>query len=277
MKDDNHITYYDAIDGNRHISESDGGHKTLFQAPGWCPYCKVEGNIFFDKEFSKLWDDEEYPDPTLNEYHHLQVWLCNCGWWDILRIYNTGHDSIDPPYHFKDMRHAILKKYEISDPELPMTALRKELLKRIDIIHSIGDKKMEELVASVLSDHFGKCEATICGKVADGGIDVILIESEKSSIPVQVKRRINPKKPEPVSLIREFIAAVQLRGYDRGLYVTTAERFTKPAIKESQTAVSRGLVSQFELINKSKFLGFIKSNSNSVKEPWQKHLEDFME
>jgi hypothetical protein len=46
---------------------------------------------------------------------------------------------------------------------------------------------MEELVASVLPEHFA-CTAHVVGKTNDGGVDLILIDADEPII-VQVKRR----------------------------------------------------------------------------------------
>lgn len=51
---------------------------------------------------------------------------------------------------------------------------------------------MEELVASVFRD-FYECEVEVVGKSNDGGVDVIVIDSD-NPIMVQVKRRRNSIK-----------------------------------------------------------------------------------
>jgi restriction endonuclease Mrr len=145
-------------------------------------------------------------------------------------------DPVEPP---PIVRHAILKAYRASDQDLPILALRKELVARGNLLHHIHPRKMEQLVASVFSDFHGNCKATVCGRSGDGGIDVILIDSD-SPTAIQIKRREHPDRSERVSHIREFIAAMQLNDYYEGMYVTTAENFSLAASREAELAVTKG-------------------------------------
>jgi hypothetical protein len=271
------IKYFDAIADNRAISNEEGSFRWIYGKVGWCPHCHIKTIEVFSQGFTKYCEDDPlYHDPCLDEYYHLTVWNCSCGWWDTLRSGNTGHDSIDPPYNFDPIwRHGIIKLFDVGDPDLPITILRRELLKRKDILYHISDKKMEGFVAAVFSDYYGKCHATICGKSGDGGIDIILIEGERP-IAIQVKRRLYPGKVEPVNLIREFLAAMQLKDIDVGIYVSNADRFSRSAVQTADLAVDKGLVQSFTLINKSRFLSILNATKTSTKEPWERYVDELM-
>ncbi|MBL0107096.1 MAG: restriction endonuclease [Ignavibacteria bacterium] len=52
---------------------------------------------------------------------------------------------------------------------------------------------------------------------------------------VQVKRREKIDKTESVSTIRDFLGAILLGDYPKGIVVSTADKFTKPAQKSSSS------------------------------------------
>jgi len=271
------IKYFDAVSENRALPDGRGSYEWLYGKVGHCPHCDACTRVVFSKDFSKYFDDDpRYHDPCLDEYYQLRVWTCDCGWWDILREGNTGHDSIDPSFELARIwRHGILKLFDVADPHLPITALRSELRNRSEILHHIHHRTMEDLVAGVFSDFFGKCKATVCGCSGDGGIDVIIVEKEKP-IALQIKRRIDPKKAEPVSLIREFLTAMQLSNFAVGLYVTTADKFSRSATQTAKLAVDKGLVQSIELINKARFLAILDETTHSAAEPWRHFVDELL-
>jgi len=272
------LDYSDAVEDDRFIRRPGGGWESLFGPFGWCPHCKRQADLVKSCQFDKYDDAEDYYDPSLDEFYHVAVWKCQCGWWDVVRHGITGHDSADPPWFIDPIfRHAILKSYGPDDPSLPVLALRRELTAREDLIHAINDRKMEELVGAVLSDYIGDCTAHVCGRSGDGGIDIILVEAD-TPIAVQVKRRMHPGKTESVRLIREFITAMRLKDIYHGLYVTSAEKFSLQARQTACLAVEKGLVFKCELVDKSKFLAILESTTDTdQQEPWQKHFLELME
>lgn len=271
------LDYSEAISSNRFFPNPDGPASVLFRDPGWCPYCKKKAGTVFDNTESLRYGMQ--PD--------IRVWECTCGWWDIRREENCDADGfwtggptgmvavLDPIQPSPTVRHAILKSYRASDQSLPILALRKELVHRGDLLHHIHPRKLEQLVASVLSDFYGNCKATVCGRSGDGGIDVILVESNRP-IAIQVKRRERPDKSERVSCIREFIAAMQLNDYYEGMYVTTAENFSSAASRETELAVEKRLIMKCELIDKGRLLDMIGATSRNPIRPWKKHLEQVL-
>ena len=272
------IKYFDSISENRAIADEQGSYNWIYGKIGCCPHCDSVTKEVFATDFSKYFDDDpEYHDPCLDEHYNLRVWNCPCGWWDILRDGNSGHDSIDPPYSLYPIwRHGILKLFDVSDQNLPIPVLRTELQKKGELLHHIHPDVMEDLVAGVFSDFFGKCSATVCGRSGDGGVDVIIVEKNKP-VAIQVKRRVNPTKAEPVNLIREFIAALQLGDFTTGYYVTTSDRFSSSATDTAKLAVKKGLVESIELINKQRFLGFLNETNSSMELPWKRFVDELME
>lgn len=134
---------------------------------------------------------------------------------------------------------------------------------------------MEELVASVMSDFLGACEAKLCGRPADGGIDIELyFVASDTPIAVQVKRRSDPTSIEAVAGVREFLAAIQLQGISRGVFVTTADHFSEPAQQAAKGAITLDLVKQYDLIDRDQFVEMLRDTSPAANaSPWLEHLD----
>jgi restriction system protein len=183
---------------------------------------------------------------------------------------------LDPVQPSPTVRHAILKSYRASDKSLPILALRKELMHRGDLLHYIHPRKLEQLVSCLSLVRLPrKLQGDCVREMGDGGVDVILLESNRP-IAIQVKRRERPDKSERVSCIREFIAAMQLNDYYEGMYVTTAENFSSAASREAELAVGKRLIMKCELIDKGRLLDMIGATSRNPVRPWKKHLEQVL-
>lgn len=69
----------------------------------------------------------------------------------------------------------------------------------------------------------------------DGGIDLLVgHDHQKILAAVQVKRRRQNGDAEGISHVREFIGALTIQGQKKGIFVTTADRFTKTVHKEQK-------------------------------------------
>lgn len=196
------------------------------------------------------------------------VFSCSCGWWE-----HTFYGYLEAEHEgFKDwafeVDSAILRQFDIDSNKVPIQSLRQYLGSKSEEIYHIHHKKMEELVASILSEHFN-CEAHVVGKSNDGGIDLILIEADETII-VQVKRRTRKDKVEAASQIRELIGATLLQNSRQCIFVTTANRFSSQAVKTRNLALERNLVHRFDLIDREKFIALLQLNKKSSVFPWKK-------
>ena len=125
---------------------------------------------------------------------------------------------------------------------------------------------MEELAAHVLSE-FYNCEVSICGKSHDGGIDLLMIESDSPCI-IQVKRRLTPQKVETVSEIRQLLGVTLLEGSKSCMFVTTADHFSPMAKSTASLALTKNLVDKFELIDVHRFLEIFHLVTSSPQPYW---------
>lgn len=249
----------------------------FFSRPGWCPYCNRVAPKIFDE--SCKWEPQDNDDPCFEEYYWAQVWSCeSCGWWDLFESENSGHDSIDPAYISETVRHGVLRSYDLREAEIPITTLRAALRKRGDDILEIHSSAMENLVASVLSDFFPNCVARVCGRSHDHGIDLIVVESERT-IAVQVKRRSRQDAVERVMQVREFLGTSLVEGFEHLMYISTADHFTRgnaSAGEFATKAVYRRIVRSFELIDRHRLLGMLGSTPGESESPWRKHVPSIL-
>ncbi len=199
------------------------------------------------------------------------MYSCACGWWDIAYDEWTGHDSVDPVLEWRTAIHGILKRYDVSSLEVPMDVLRRDVARKAMLLHDLHPTKMEQLVGSVLSDFYPGCKVHHIGRSHDGGIDLVMVQSD-TPVAIQVRRRESPAHTEPVSAVREFLGAVLLSGSDAGIYVTTADHFSRPAIDAVGTALAKKLVRRFELCDKDSFVSMIQTTAGRLPTSWEKHL-----
>lgn len=250
------LSYADFIDEWSEVSE-----KPIFYSGGVCPHCRVDAPVV------RYSDNPEVSSVGIAQ--SLWVRSCPCGWWEIERLGVLGPDigydseSYSWAHANKWYRHGVLRSFSIEDHDVPIIALRQALSRYSHLVHSIHSRKMEELVASVMSDFFGGCEVDLCGKTGDGGIDLLMIVCETPKA-VQVKRRTNAESVEGVSSIREFLAAMQLRGITQGVYVTTADHFSRPAKKTASRAVTLDLVTSFELLDRHRFFDMLRATAPAI-------------
>jgi hypothetical protein len=199
---------------------------------------------------------------------HVKVRACpNCGWWEsenhaLLKMQTRGsYDS------FTLLRRACLREFAIVDEAAPLDALRAHFVRHPRDLNRISPRRLELLVKSVFADFFS-CEAIHLGGPGDGGYDLVLLLSDCPTL-VQVKQRIDPAKTEPVSSIREFLGAILLAGRRVGIFVSTANRFSKQAQTAARTASST-LVDRLELVDASRLIDILRLVAGKA-EPWRCH------
>lgn len=142
----------------------------------------------------------------------------------------------------------ILRRFDIESDRIPIELLRDYLNTRYDDLRLISPSQFEHIVRDVFSD-FYQCEVRYFkGKTysRDGGIDLIMLQTDEGPKAIQVKRRTSPEKGEPVNIIREFLGAMFLQDYECGVFVTTGH-FTKDSEHTAITANEKGM--KIELVD----------------------------
>ena len=244
--------YADCVEDNRKAEEYNKKH--YYGKRGFCPFCRH--NI-----------------PKINDGLHkgisyYDVWSCPiCGWWEIEKqefgIPAAGHPTTQE-YNFQ----AIVRAFDVSDRELPEDILLTHLRKEASILYDIHPRKMEEIVKYVFSSYYS-CDVIHCGKSHDGGVDLIMIDSDEPTL-IQVKRRQNPDYIESVSAIREFLGALLINRSRKGIFVSTTDHYSKETIKTINMILKEDVVTRFELIDFKKFTAIFNIIRTEKDEPMGK-------
>lgn len=232
---------------------------------GVCPFCKEKKALLvYNKNIT------DYPDWLDGSFRESeQVWECHdCGWWEY--CYTNQSDAMNEGLHLSDIkvRTAILKKFELGDKLVPIQTLNDYIRKNPERIYGIHHKKMEELTKAVFEEHYN-CEVEMVGKSHDGGMDLILVNSNDPII-VQVKRRTHANKVEPVSSIRELLGATQLFQAKSCIFVSTADHFSAPAVAAAEKAKQLNLVNRYDLIDYHRFIDMLRLQQKKLLPPWEK-------
>lgn len=192
---------------------------------GICPFCQLRFKQYTYEP--QLTFCKKREDMMTKRLHFCSA----CGWWlltleEELEINGKKQLSI-----WWEQHHAILAHIDISSNNAAVEDLKTHLAKYWDDRKYISAQKAEDLVAGILRDHY-ECDihrVTANANSADGGIDLFLVEDNgKIYSAVQVKRRID-RNVEAVKEVRDFVGALILEGLEKGIFVTTAQRFSAPA------------------------------------------------
>ncbi|WP_367389848.1 restriction endonuclease [Lewinella sp. LCG006] len=235
-------------------------------------------NKFFDSHYEKCkfcqtklqTPVKEVPDVGTFGYDNTTiVYDCpKCGWW-----YLSREESLylgEGVSQFQSERVlGILRQYSVDCKELPIETLRRELSKRPEIAYGVNPTVFERLVGDILKDHLD-CQVVHVGKSNDGGIDLLLIDSENETTVVQVKRRTKPNSTEGVVPIRELIGAMAINNNKRAIFVTTAKKYSNFAHAAKMKVLKNNFVEAIELIDFPKFVDILNLNKAMEERPWKK-------
>jgi restriction system protein len=223
-----------------------------------CPYCRSQlGAKAKEKAISG------------NAWYDIRIKHCdNCGWWCADQACELMEG---PPLDYTAIK-SVLKKFRVGDLDVPIRDLREHLKKRPEALLDLHPRKFEELIASVFSDHF-KCEVELTARTRDGGIDMYLIRTDGTYL-VQAKRRSGPRSVEGVQVVRELAGVLLISGYSKGIVVTTAEDFSKPARKAALSSFLENQGYSIELINGRHFLETLQvaKSRDAFVPPWHELL-----
>lgn len=227
-----------------------------------CPYC----NSYLSKSDEIDWSNSG--GGSLERYEGQALSCEICGWW-VFQIHHRfsagGYDSLNFTTY-----EGIVYQFDISGTELPITAIRREILKKGFAKTPLSPKELELLVGSVMRDYF-HCRVKHVGGPGDGGIDLLLLEAENPVI-VQVKCLRNPKKKVSVSVIRDLLGSMLLASTNRGIIASISSDFTKPA-KEAAIKAKQICAFDIDLYNQERIRDILKITTPPEK-PWTKYIPE---
>jgi restriction system protein len=192
---------------------------------------------------------------------HSVLHICPmCGWW--LAVDRATLPAIEwQLWHITLISTAVLQELDVSDINIPVSEVRRYLMRRFEARHSLHPRVFEETVASVFTDH--GYTATATAYTCDGGIDVVLVGNKEERIGIQVKRH---KRSIQVEQIRAFLGALTLGGYTRGIFVASS-KFQRGAKSLASYSTARHI--PIELMDAARFfeaLGVAQLNNAPTPE-----------
>lgn len=240
--------------------------KKFFYGDKICPFCK--------SRLEKIFVGVEIVTGSPELYYSGDVLECpKCNWWTYKTHFAETDDNLCSinGYYTDTRYYAITKKFDISDKNLPLAVLEKELKERNELLYNIAPYKLEELSQSILKGVYD-CEVYHVGKTGDGGTDLIILESD-DPILVQVKRRENPEHVELVKGVREFVGTLYIEGKRKGIYISTAKKFSKASKEVAEKLLYNRKLDYFELIDYDKLCSLMKNLGE--KKTWEEFTRPF--
>jgi Restriction endonuclease len=206
-----------------------------------CPYCGSEvKNIYAEIAGLEYWNE------TWGWYGY-ECSACSW-WWNYEESGNWG--AAQPEVHVGAL-------YKTQEPPVELLSAINAIGADSRILYKMNPTKFEQFVGGILKE-FYDCEVLHIGRSHDGGIDLILLDSNGGKMPIQVKRRTSKSKTESVSLVREFRGAMLLHGYNSGMILTTADHFSKEAVEASQPKPHHSLQQTVDLIDARRLLDIME-------------------
>ena len=245
-------------------------NQALFNHNSICPFCKTE--ISNQIHYKSKHESPDWPYGTF-EQSEAVIQCPVCGWWEY-KYWNQS-DAIIDGIRATDIEYAsaILRKYEDSAVDVPISVLRTYLEKKPDIIYNIDAHKMEDLVRSVFSDFYPKCKVYSFGKTRDGGKDGVFVDGDGQQIILQVKRRTKADATEGVVPVRELMGVATLEDNLKGcVFVSTADHFSKDAKDFAARAIQKKRVEIFDLIDCKEFLKCLELTNKNMPDVWESLL-----
>jgi len=222
-----------------------------------CPYCGAELEI-------------SPGNPTAQHSQQYYLGTClSCGWWESETDYILEENDKEPQWYRSSSLHrrSVLREFSVGGSKVPLEALRSHVARHPDELRAIAPRQLERLVGKVFGDVMN-CEAIHLGGPNDGGIDLLLINGDRTYA-IQVKRR-QADRAEAVSSVREFLGAMVSTGAVRGIFVSTAPRFSRQAQGIAQVASARKAVECIELISADRLIEALKLTAAGAEPPWER-------
>ena len=120
-------------------------------------------------------------------------------------------------------------------------------------LHFVDPKRFEKFVADVFRANYTNAEVVHVGKPNDGGVDVLFIDAQEEQWLIQVKRRGVKRQSEEVRAIRDILGAMLLKRALKGIVVSTAPQFSRPAQRAAVEAKTGPFRMTVQLVDKGIF------------------------
>lgn len=234
--------------------------------------------------------------PTVDTQSQFEQQLAtcpNCGWWKMVILhrcvlFNNNSERGERRYGWntgkkglmEDIRHRVLaygkmKEFDIGAVDAQLDDLRAWLSKHPDHVSHVDPFRFEKLIANSLRAQGTYADVREVGGRGDRGIDILLIDHDDQSTLVQVKRRAGGAV-ETVDTVRALNGVLLREGIPHGMVITTAGRFTRPAIEETKI-FKEGLYATYrvDLYNFEFVKNLLKTTYQNDPVPWRSPPNEF--
>lgn len=208
---------------------------SLFTATSGCIYCG--GKLSLESGYREF--------HGLYQYTPFAFRCSLCNWW---YVYIQEGDFFHDLYQIGVL-------HRVTSIDASLHAAIRQILVESKTIYKLNPTSFEKQVGAIFKE-FYNCDVIHVGKSHDGGIDLLLLDSNEGKIPVQVKRR-GEGKIEAVSVVRDFLGAMLVAGYNRGIIVTSAHHFSRRAKQIAQLQPKYATPQYIDLIDCRRLLGMM--------------------
>jgi len=165
----------------------------------------------------------------------------NCSYWRFHHVKTELYGSRGVlGFHNYASYISKLREYD-QLPEGCLTEIAQQLRMNAHHWHLISPLRLEQLVADIFKANYESAEVIHVGKPDDGGVDVLLVDSDARKCLIQVKRREKPNSAEGVSTVRNLLGTMLLENSAYGIVVSTADHFTYRAYQAAGRASEYGM------------------------------------
>ena len=236
-------------------------YKKFFSKQGFCPFCK--------EKLNKVYNNSKTGYFGADLFESIDIWECDCGYWDAFSSFSEEKDYIGKvdAKHWEKRYYSIIGNVEDRKKEKAVRQLISELKTDNSKVFKVAAKRFEEIAQYVFSAYF-ECEVEHVGKSHDGGVDLLIVKSEKPIL-VQAKRRTKSNAVENVSTVRDFLGAMYIKNNFNGIIVSTAKHFSRPAKKVIESLENENRLEYFELFDFKKFFSVMDSVNISRQRNWE--------
>jgi hypothetical protein len=233
-----------------------------------CPFCDsplaieavYEHYDNFDR--SCILDTDE---PPTDEYMHGTLAVClRCWYWHWYASCTLGLVG------GWDAAVAKMRSFDRNAPPDCMQELAAHLRQDPNRWNTLDPKKLESIVAEIWRHNYDYADVIHVGKPADGGVDVLFVDSRNGQWLIQVKRRSNPRIGEGVGVLRNLLGAMHLHQSSLGIVVSTADHFTHHARAAASKAKSLGAT--LELVDRGRLDRMLEGYHPPF--PWMRYIDE---
>lgn len=235
-----------------------------------CPHCSSTLISVHRGDGVSRWDDEDKYEEEADEEARIRAleYCLYCRYWR-WHDFDVFSSALDGVTHTYTGRLSKVQEFSGTLPDGFASEFAQWLRRGASRWSVVEPRSLERLVRDVMQSVYQPCEAIHVGKPDDGGVDVVLVESNGKKWVIQVKGRQNSLVGEPVETIRNLLGTMVLERATHGMIFSTADHFTLRA----RQAVEKARTSRFfvELADKGK-LNRLLDNVLPDK-PWLPFLE----